>query len=52
MIAAICASPYGEASPTQQRFAIASQNNLTLVTGNLPHYQRIQSLGYKLKVDN
>ncbi|MBW4570271.1 MAG: type II toxin-antitoxin system VapC family toxin [Tolypothrix carrinoi HA7290-LM1] len=32
--------------------AIASQNNLTLVTGNLPHYQRIQSFGYSLKLDN
>lgn len=32
--------------------AIASQNNLTLVTANLPHYQRIQSLGYSLKLDN
>lgn len=32
--------------------AIASQNNLTLVTGNLPHYQRIQTLGYSLKLDN
>ncbi|GAX43652.1 PilT-like protein [Tolypothrix sp. NIES-4075] len=44
MIAAICAS--------QQRFAIASQNNLTLITGNLPHYQRLQSFGYSLKLDN
>ncbi len=32
--------------------AIAMQNNLTLVTGNLPHYQRLQSLGYSLKLDN
>lgn len=32
--------------------AIACQNNLTLVTGNLPHYQRIQSFGYSLKLDN
>ncbi|MGI2906227.1 type II toxin-antitoxin system VapC family toxin [Tolypothrix sp. VBCCA 56010] len=32
--------------------AIAIQDNLTLVTGNLPHYQRIQSFGYSLKLDN
>jgi tRNA(fMet)-specific endonuclease VapC len=32
--------------------AIAIQNNLTLITGNLPHYQRIQTLGYNLKLDN
>ncbi len=32
--------------------ATALQNNLTLVTGNTEHYQRIQSLGYPLKLDN
>lgn len=32
--------------------AIALQKNLTLVTGNLSHYQRLQSLGYALKLDN
>ena len=32
--------------------AIALQQNLTLVTGNLSHYQRIQALGYSLKLDN
>lgn len=32
--------------------AIAIQKNLTLITGNLPHYQRLQSLGYNLKLDN
>lgn len=31
--------------------AIALQNNLTLVTGNLNHYQRILDLGYSLKLD-
>jgi tRNA(fMet)-specific endonuclease VapC len=31
--------------------AIALQNNLTLVTGNLNHYQRILELGYSLKLD-
>ena len=32
--------------------AIALSHNLTLITGNTSHYQRIQSLGYGLKVDN
>lgn len=32
--------------------AIAMRNNLTLITGNLSHYQRIQTLGYSLKLDN
>ncbi|MBE9126467.1 MULTISPECIES: PIN domain-containing protein [unclassified Coleofasciculus] len=32
--------------------ATALQHNLTLVTGNLSHYQRIQDLGYTLKLDN
>ncbi len=32
--------------------AIAIQQNLTLVSGNLAHYQRIQALGYSLKLDN
>jgi tRNA(fMet)-specific endonuclease VapC len=32
--------------------AIALQHDLTLVTGNLVHYQRIQVLGYKLKLEN
>jgi len=32
--------------------AIAIENNLTLVTGNIVHYQRIQALGYNLKLDN
>lgn len=32
--------------------AIAIQTNLTLVTGNVAHYQRIQTLGYALKLDN
>jgi tRNA(fMet)-specific endonuclease VapC len=30
----------------------AIQQNLTLVTGNLSHYQRVQALGYNLKLDN
>ncbi|WP_413175971.1 PIN domain-containing protein [Anabaena azotica] len=32
--------------------AIAIQQNLILVSGNLSHYQRIQALGYNLKLDN
>ena len=32
--------------------ATALQHNLTLVTGNTNHYQRIQALGYDLKLDN
>jgi tRNA(fMet)-specific endonuclease VapC len=32
--------------------AIAISHNLTLVTGNLSHYQRIQDLNYLLKLDN
>jgi predicted nucleic acid-binding protein len=32
--------------------AIALRHSLTLVTGNLSHYQRIQALGYGLKLDN
>jgi len=32
--------------------AIAFCHSLTLVTGNMAHYQRIQALGYALKLDN
>jgi tRNA(fMet)-specific endonuclease VapC len=32
--------------------AIAIENGLTLVTGNTSHYERIQSLGYPLLLDN
>ncbi|HEY9851835.1 MAG TPA: PIN domain-containing protein [Leptolyngbyaceae cyanobacterium] len=32
--------------------ATALQHDLTLVSGNLAHYQRIQGLGYGLKLDN
>lgn len=31
---------------------IALRHDLTLVTGNLSHYQRIQAIGYGLKLDN
>lgn len=32
--------------------AIALRHDLTLVTGNLSHYQRIQTLNYPLRLDN
>ena len=32
--------------------AIALRHSMTLVTGNMSHYQRIQALGYSLKLDN
>ncbi|MFH7029896.1 MAG: PIN domain-containing protein [Heteroscytonema crispum UTEX LB 1556] len=32
--------------------SIAIQNDLTLITGNLSHSQRIQTLNYNLKLDN
>lgn len=32
--------------------AIAIQRDLLLVSGNLSHYERIQALGYNLKLDN
>lgn len=31
---------------------IALENNLVLSTGNMEHYQRIQNLGYGLKLEN
>lgn len=42
--------PIGRADPMIA--SIALHHNLTLVTGNQAHYQRIQSLGYGLKLDN
>ena len=42
--------PIGRADPMIA--AIALHDGLTLVTGNLAHYQRIQVLGYGLKLDN
>lgn len=32
--------------------ATALQHSLTLVTGNIAHYQRIQNLDYDLQIDN
>ncbi len=42
--------PIGRADPMIA--AIALRHNLVLVTGNTDHYQRIQALGYPLKLDN
>jgi tRNA(fMet)-specific endonuclease VapC len=42
--------PIGRADPLIA--AIALRHDLTLVTGNQSHYQRIQALGYGLKLDN
>lgn len=42
--------PIGKADPMIA--AIAIQHDLTLVTGNTAHYERLQKLGYSLKLDN
>jgi len=42
--------PIGRADPMIA--AIALGHGLTLVTGNLAHYQRIQTLGYGINLDN
>lgn len=42
--------PIGRADPMIA--AIAIQHDLTLATGNKAHYQRLQELGYPLKLDN
>ena len=42
--------PIGRADPMVA--AIALRHGLTLITGNLSHFQRIQTLGYDLALDN
>jgi tRNA(fMet)-specific endonuclease VapC len=42
--------PIGRADPMIA--AIAVQHGLTLVSGNLAHYRRIEALGYGLKLEN
>ena len=42
--------PIGRADPMIA--AIALRHDLTLVTGNLAHFQRIQTLDYDLRLDN
>lgn len=42
--------PIGKADPMIA--AIAIEHDLTLTTGNTTHYERLQKLGYSLKLDN
>jgi len=42
--------PIGRADPMIAAISLA--NNLILTTGNIEHYQRIQSLDYDLKLEN
>lgn len=42
--------PIGRADPMIA--ALALRHSLTLVTGNVSHYQRIQALGYRLQLEN
>jgi tRNA(fMet)-specific endonuclease VapC len=42
--------PIGRADPMVA--AVALRHDLTLITGNQRHYQRIQSAGYDLRLDN
>jgi len=42
--------PIGRADPMIA--AIAMEHDLTLITGNTTHYERLQKLGYSLKIDN
>lgn len=42
--------PIGRADPMIA--AIALRHDLTLVTGNLSYYERVQKLGYNLELDN
>lgn len=42
--------PIGRADPMIA--AIAMHNNMTLISGNIKHYQQIQELGYSLKLNN
>ena len=42
--------PIGRADPMIA--AIAIEHDLMLITGNTAHYERLQKLGYSLKLDN
>ena len=42
--------PIGRADPMIS--AIAIEHDLMLITGNTAHYERLQKLGYSLKIDN
>ena len=43
--------PIGRADPMTAALAIC-QHGLTLVTGNISHYQRVQALNYQLTLEN
>lgn len=59
-IAELAGRIYGDLERTGQPIGLADSiiaatavhHDLILVTGNLSHYQRIQQLGYSLKLDN
>jgi tRNA(fMet)-specific endonuclease VapC len=42
--------PIGRADPMIA--AVAMRHDLTLVTGNLSHFRRIEPLGYRIKLEN
>jgi len=42
--------PIGRADPIIS--GIALQNDCVLSTGNMKHYKRIQSIGYKMEIEN
>ena len=42
--------PIGRADPMIA--AIALHHDLTLITGNMAHYRRIESIGYPIKLEN
>ena len=42
--------PIGRADPMIA--AIALHHDLTLITGNMSHYRRIESIGYPIKLEN
>lgn len=47
---AVSSSPIGRADPMIAEIAL--KNGLVLVSGNVSHYQRIQTLGYELRLEN
>ena len=59
-IAELTGRIYGDLERTGQPIGLADaivaataiHHDLILITGNLSHYQRIQTLGYSLKLDN
>ena len=59
-IAELAGRIYGDLERTGQPIGLADSiiaataihHDLILITGNISHYQRIQGLGYSLKLDN